>query len=233
MPPRSEELSLADQKDLIRKALTGNRWAKNQLALTWLPRIRGLARQVRAGIVHSRSERIASEDLEGEGWVEVWRLLPRYKLDSNAKPLSWMHDWIVAAMTDYACKNLEIVPLKPDSANHAAHRELEQGGDAEEIAGRRGMSLDRVRSLIRHTVSVKMAVGVETSADPAWMEDESFHALSARRRLILSCLAIPMTVPEIAALLTRIPQRRSWTKVAHDEAVVLIRDAVMTRVEAS
>lgn len=247
------QLSLAEEKKLFRRACRGDKAARERIVELWRPRIRGICEKRKRWLYRSKSDRITLDDVEHEVWAEVFRKMEdtgksvaelkrrakaagstnvpsRYDFNSDARPLSWLHAWIESAADSFICKNLEVVSIGDDSTAHAAHAELERGGNAEEIAARRGMSVERVRSLERHTVSIIAAsnVGVGPSTDD--VEDanelsewhsllaECFADLTPRQRAIIAALAEGLSESEIADYLRvreHIPPAQSRVVIAH------------------
>lgn len=247
------QLSLAEEKKLFRRACRGDREARNRIVALWRPRIRGICEKRKRWLYRSKSERITLDDVENEVWAEVFRKMDdtghslaalkkrakeagatnipsRYDFNSDARPLSWLHKWMESAADSFICKNLEVVSIGDDSAAHAAHSELDRGGNAEEIAARRGMSVDRVRSLARHTVSIVAASNVGVGPSTADIEDadefsewhsilsECFADMTPRQRSILAALAEGLSESEIADYLRvreKLPVAQARVVIAH------------------
>lgn len=206
-------IDLAAEKALLRRALDGDKKAANHLVGLWRPLIAGSARKWRRRIYHSQSDRISLGDLENEAWIEVWRKLPDYNFDSDARPINWLHRWIESAIKRYLCRNLESTHIGSDSVNHAAHREIEAGADPDELASRKKISKERARSLVRHTVGIEAAARIGTDHDVVRLEESAeeqrkiaaieaaYPRLGEAQRHIISGLRLGWTEERLAGLL--------------------------------
>ena len=124
---------------------------------------------------------------------------PTYQVYRPARLSSYAFREIRRRMMQHACKNLEIVPSANSSISHAAHHDLDNGVEAEEISERLGISVETVESLERHTVlfdEEAMDFSDESSIENDVEEDERrkdgrlycWFALTSSQRLIMTML---------------------------------------------
>jgi DNA-directed RNA polymerase specialized sigma subunit len=173
-PPK--KISWQDELVLIQRAQAGDRRAVDALILYY----EDFAQQVAKKTAWFTGAHAEEEDLSqiarlcifekikdyDFGYVAVASLVagmqrmidPAYPTYTPARLSSYAFREIRRRMMQHACKNLENVPGSSSSVGHAAHKELDRGVPAEEVAERFGLQIETVRALERHTVPLNEEV---------------------------------------------------------------------------
>lgn len=218
----SQRLTLDQQKTLIRKHRRGDKRALTQLLESVMPFLNALARKVARQTGATKVE----EDLFQEGCLVFCERVEHYNLDSLARVENYAYLWIMSRLKEHACDSLEAVRLPHDALAYKAHREIDlEGQDIDEVAKKRGISRERLESLIRHTVSLPQTL--ESDLDLTRQEERKYHE---RMDLISAVfpvlpykyrrtLANMLTIPEIShryALARYLDDFRSMSRYAYE-----------------